>query len=34
MIIDESCKKRFGIIKNLIDKADEMRRDDPNKGRY
>lgn len=24
MIIDESCKKQFGIIKNLIDKADEI----------
>ncbi|SNV01231.1 DNA topoisomerase 3 [Megamonas hypermegale] len=24
MIVDESCKKQFGIIKNLIDKADEI----------
>lgn len=24
MIIDESCKKQFAIIKNLIDKADEI----------
>lgn len=24
MIIDESCKKQFGIIKNLIDKVDEI----------